>query len=204
MSQPTRTAILQEVAFHLPPVVIDPGGGCSVAAYPGESFLGLAQRLCAAAGPLPEPARAGLPDLARRAIPAQVQAHRFEKTDTPLSALSWGRPVEKLAWHPLTGALFFVHPPQHHATALQGRRFHDHVRAILLHTERRLCIRPCTPEWVAGGPHLHLTVHQAWASTALQLAARAALLGTPGGCRWTTELNINNRRLEHRTGRRGW
>jgi len=201
----TRTALLSACAHALPPVEVHADGRLTLARYPGEVHGDLPERLAAATGPLPSPPCGpdGRP-LARDAVPAPDPAGMFTGAATPLAARSWGRPVEKLAWHPLTGRLYLVHPPAHHATALRGQPFHDHVRLIVLHLERRLCIRPCVPRWAPGGTSLHPDAAQAWLSVQLQLAARAAVLSTAEPGTWLTELNVNNRRLEARTGRRGW
>lgn len=199
-----RTEIMLKLAASLGPIQVRDDGQLALGAYPFVTEHADAAALRTAGGPLPGPVDAGLEGLAPDAHLVPANAARFQGVDDPLTARSWGRPVEKLSWCARTGELLFVHPPQQHRTARGTRPFDDYVRIIVLHELRLLCARPCWPTWARPHPDATFDARAAWVSTVLQLQARTVLLPPESRDGWCFELNINNRRLEHLTGRRGW
>jgi len=191
-------------AHGRPPVRLDARGTCSLTAYPGRTQRTEEASLLGWYGPLPIASDVDLPELAASVVTVSGNAERFQATETPLRATSVGRGIEKLSWCPRTGELLFVHPPLQHRTARGTHPFDDYVRLIVLTPLRLVCARPCWPSWLRSGSAPRLDAAALRASTVLQLQARRVLLATPSDVSWAFELNIDNRRLEHLTGRRGW
>jgi len=207
MSAPSLSdpSLLLKTSGGLPPVRLDPSGRRSLATYAGYTPTADQLAMVGNAGRLPTPADVGLPALATSMVPVASNAARFQNTETPIDALSFGRPIEKLSWCPLRGELLFVHPPQQHSTARGTCPFDDYVRLIVLHELSLVCARPCIPTWAPSDSGHRVTAAALQRSTVLQLQAWRVLVQAqdPAG-RWHFELNIHNARLRALTGRGGW
>ena len=202
MSVPSILGVLSD---RLPPVRVDPAGRLSLADDADRPSTAAERSLSEFTGRLPTAADVGLPALATTVVPVQSNAARFEATQTPLEARSFGRPLEKLSWCARSGEILFVHPPQQHMTARGSRPFDDYVRLIVLRERKLVCARPCWPGWVrVAGAH-RPDAAALRISTVLQLQAWRVLVRPQApSARWCFELNIHNARLRDLTGRGGW
>ena len=112
-----------------------------------------------------------------------------------------GRRIEKFSYNPQTGEALFIHAPQRHATARGEAPPDDYVRAIVLHADRLVLLRPFSPTWAA-----HLGPARAFdplRSFDAHARTRSAILAcTPPG--WEFFFNVSNSILTARTGRRDW
>ena len=119
-------------------------------------------------------------------------------------ARHYDRRIEKLCWHPLTGAVHLVPPPQRHATVLDGLIFEDYIRAILLPDHGLVATRAFWPSWRQdAGPYSEFGPEDRILSFAVQEAFRRRLPQL-GSLAPTFVFNITNTELEALTGRHGW
>jgi len=199
------SSVLAVLSDRLPPVRVDPSGRLSLAADTDRTPTSAERTLWQFKGRLPSGADVGLPALATAVVPVRTNAARFEDTQTPLVARSFGRPLEKLSWCPQSGEILFVHPPQQHMTARGSRPFDDYVRLIVLREWNLVCARPCWPSWVRVDGNHRPDAAALRISTVLQLQAwRVLVCPQAPPERWHFELNVNNARLQALTGRTGW
>jgi len=120
-----------------------------------------------------------------------------------LATRSWGRPIEKFSWNPVTGELLFVHPLQQHAFARGTADFDDYVRAIVLHGQRTVLFRPFWPTWMRHTPYHVFDEEAAAVSLDAQWCAMT-MVEVHDGTGWDFEMNTNNTALAEMTGRRNW
>lgn len=202
-------SFLQTWAVSQPPLVLDQRGGISLAPMQNRILQDRIQAdLDRVLGVLVPPPVAATP---ARELTDQVQTHppNAERFTFDLNSLLSttdlsGRPIEKFSWNPVSGEILFIHAPMQHKTESGSAPFEDHVRAIILHSHRRVLFRPFWPLWMqAEGPYSVFDAAAGMISFRAQCQAMS-MLRRRGGTGWDYELNTNNPRLEELTGRRGW
>ena len=137
-----------------------------------------------------------------RANPSNIGGFDYDREDI-LATRSWGNPIEKFSWNPVTGEILFVHPPQQHVSAHGWAEFDDYVRAIVLHDQRKVLFRPFWPTWMRRTPYDRFDEEAAAVSFDAQWHAKE-MVEAHGGAGWDIELNTNNAALTEMTGRRNW
>ena len=206
-------------------------GTCSPGAEPGMLVTDFARRWAHQAPPILFDRRGGvsIPDYASNPVSTEVRqdlarvawsksnprfttslhlnsanADRFEvDPDDILNTKSFGTPIEKFSWNPVTGEILFVFPPMQHAT-VQGRSpFDDYVRAIILRDRKKVLFRPFWPTWMRQTPYDTFDEEAAMVSMDAQWHAKE-MVESHGGAGWDIELNTSNKMLTEMTGRRNW
>jgi len=144
------------------------------------------------------------PRFTTRAVPNPTNVRQFEYDPNDILATrSWGKPIEKFSWNPVTGEILFVHPPQQHATATGNAPFDDYVWGIILHDRRKVLFRPFWPTWMRSTPYDTFGEEEAAVSFDAQWHAKE-LIESHGGKGWDIEMNTSNRALAEMTGRYNW